>query len=273
MPDRLPPQLVPVTPAATIILVDDRPRLSVLLLHRTSRAVFGPGAWVFPGGRLDPEDHVENFDTVTMGLSDEVASTRVGQSKGGLAWWIAACRETLEEAGLLLGSPSSTEIDTESLRTELANGDATFVDLCLRYRIKLDLSGIEHVAHFTTPLGPPRRFDTQFFIAQTPHGQSAVHDDTEIVNSAWMEPSEALARWRAGEVDMMSPTSRMLRCLEPFDSAGEVMAAAKKGIVYHKVRVVDPKNHYDVVLPGDKGYEEAALNVEFGAVRLWDPKQ
>lgn len=68
-------------PAATVVLVRDAPELEVLMLHKTSKVAFG-GMWVFPGGRVDPEDYVDGDDA-------DAAARR------------AAARETREEAGLL----------------------------------------------------------------------------------------------------------------------------------------------------------------------------
>ena len=62
--------------AATVVIVrDGEPGLEVLLLRRTSAAVFAPGAHVFPGGAVDPDD-------------DDHRAT--------------AAREALEESGLRL---------------------------------------------------------------------------------------------------------------------------------------------------------------------------
>jgi len=68
-------------PAATVVLVRDRADgLETLMLHRNSKLAFG-GMWVFPGGRVDPED-------VAGTSTDEEAARR------------AAVREAREEAGL-----------------------------------------------------------------------------------------------------------------------------------------------------------------------------
>lgn len=71
----------PAIPAATVVLLRDAPDLEVLMLHKTSKISFG-GMWVFPGGRIDPEDHPEDGDI------DQAARN-------------AAARETQEEAGLI----------------------------------------------------------------------------------------------------------------------------------------------------------------------------
>jgi 8-oxo-dGTP pyrophosphatase MutT (NUDIX family) len=77
----------PVTPipSATVILLRDAENgLETLLLRRNSKIAFHGGAWVFPGGRIDPEDH-------PAGKEDLFAAARQ-----------AAVREAQEEAGLTI---------------------------------------------------------------------------------------------------------------------------------------------------------------------------
>jgi 8-oxo-dGTP pyrophosphatase MutT (NUDIX family) len=81
---------VPVQPAATVApLRDGAHGLEVLLLQRSPALVFAPGAWVFPGGRVDEADHHRGAD---------------------LAPRLAAVREAAEEAGLLLDPDALVEV-------------------------------------------------------------------------------------------------------------------------------------------------------------------
>ena len=133
-PDDYDPEAVPISHAATVMVVDDRgpghADLHVLMVHRTARVIFAPDMWVFPGGRVDPDDHLEDFDTLCRGLSDEQASTVLGVERGGLAWWIAAARETLEESGLFLGSTSDTATIAE-IRRQVLQDENLFADVLL----------------------------------------------------------------------------------------------------------------------------------------------
>jgi 8-oxo-dGTP pyrophosphatase MutT (NUDIX family) len=70
----------PAIPAATVVLLREAPDLRVLMLHKTSKIAFG-GMWVFPGGRIDPEDYPADGDS-------DVAARN------------AAAREAHEEAGI-----------------------------------------------------------------------------------------------------------------------------------------------------------------------------
>ncbi len=75
-------------PSATVILLRDAgDSIETLLLRRNSRLSFHGGAWVFPGGRIDPEDY-----------SSETPDDLVGAARR------AAVREAYEEAGLVVAS-------------------------------------------------------------------------------------------------------------------------------------------------------------------------
>ena len=91
------------SPAATVTLVRDAPLgLEVLMLQRSMALKFMPGAYVFPGGALDPGDDSAELHGLCVGLDDAAASRALGLARGGLAYWIAAIREAFEEAGILL---------------------------------------------------------------------------------------------------------------------------------------------------------------------------
>src|ERR1700674_5055333 len=87
--------------AATVILVSDRPDLHVLMLERTRRAVFGPGATVFPGGAVDADERYPRLLARVVDLDDGAASAEHGVGAGGLGFRVAAVRECFEEAGIL----------------------------------------------------------------------------------------------------------------------------------------------------------------------------
>ena len=270
-PKSFDPDTVPIKPAATVMLLDDLPDLHVLMLRRTARMVFAPDMWVFPGGRVDPEDHADDFEALFSGLTDIQASQMLDVERGGLAWWLAAYRETLEEAGLLLATAYGSTRDVRKLREAVRKDESVFADLLLNEQVILDATAVEEVARFVTPIGAPRRFDARFFVAEFPPGQKPDHDPGEIVDWEWVRPADALSRWADGSFEMMSPTVRMLACLARYEKSSAVMAAARRRLPYRRVRVVDPDGEYRVVLPGESGYATAELEVESGWVRLWEP--
>ncbi len=78
------PSNEPVAAATVVALRDGEEGLRTLLLRRAATGAFG-GMWVFPGGRVDPQD------ADPAAPQDELAAARR-----------AAAREALEEAGLVL---------------------------------------------------------------------------------------------------------------------------------------------------------------------------
>lgn len=282
------PQQVAIRPAATVMLLEDQPvasgaELRVLMLRRTARAVFAGDMWVYPGGKVDHEDE-EIANGHVVGLTADEANRRLGVSEGGLAFWVAALRECFEEAGILLarrvvdGAPlDATDPEVVARlaqrRDQLNAGEITFADVIRSEGAELDAARIHYIGHWITPLGPPRRFDTRFFMAAAPAGQIAMHDDTEIVHHEWVAPGPAVQRWRDDQMAMMSPTARMLMCLLPFASAAEAMAAAALDIEPEQVRVTQAGTEYRLMLPGDPGWEDGDPDTEFGWVKLRPPRR
>jgi hypothetical protein len=66
---------------------------------------------------------------------------------------------------------------------------------------------------WVTPAGPPRRFDTRFFLIAAAEEQEASEDGSELIASRWMTPSSALAAADAGELLLIFPTRKTLERL------------------------------------------------------------
>jgi len=263
------PAAVPVRDAATVMLVrDGEAGLEVLMQRRTLKAAFVGGFYVFPGGALDTADRDPSVAASTAGPSDAEASRALGVEAGGLASWVAAVRECFEEAGVLLaydraGDP--VRLDDPDVgrrfvdhRHALHAGSLALAELCEREGLRLATDRLHYVAHWITPLGEVRRFDTRFFVARAPEGQTPLHDDNETIDTIWVNPADALGRHARGELAMILPTIRNLEFLAQHGSAAAVEAAARgvvdpPAMVPRLVRVGDETR---IVLPGDEGYEE-----------------
>jgi len=264
----LDPALVPVKPAATVMLLrdaaDGEPGVEVFMLRRTANAVFGAGMYVFPGGRVDGVDGADEIAPFCRGLDDAGASAQLGIDYGGLAYWVAAVRECFEEAGVLLatrrdGGPLELRLED---RHEIHDHDSSLslVALCRRDDLVLDLSTTYYVDHWITPIGEQRRFDTRFFVAEMPTDQEPVHDDKETVDSLWVRPAEALRMQADGELMMMPPTMVNLRFLEPHVNAAAALAAAaaveQPPCVLPKIRRDADGRITGVAMPGDADYDD-----------------
>jgi 8-oxo-dGTP pyrophosphatase MutT (NUDIX family) len=216
--------------AATVILVSDRPDLHVLMLERTRRAVFGPGATVFPGGAVDAGDGAGSVAERVVGIDDVAASAAQGLARGGLGFRVAAVRECFEEAGILLareapsGQPALHDDGLAAARTELNAGALAFGDMLAGRDLLIDARELRVFSHWLTPLGAPRRYNTWFFVAPAPVGEEGTHDDNELVASAWVRPIDALAQHADGDIDLIFPTEMSLRALSRYDRSRDLLS-------------------------------------------------
>jgi len=222
-------------PAATILLLRETSGApEVFMLQRTSKAVFLPGAYVFPGGALDPADAGERAAKRVLGLSDEQASARLGLASGGLAYWVAAARECFEEAGILLAADAGgrtveagVAASLAHLRAPLNAGKLSFVELLENEKLYIPAQEIAYYSHWITGAGRPRRFSTRFFVACAPQGQGGVHDESETVHSVWVSAREALERHQRDEFELIFPTRSTLTELAPFGAPRAVLEHAR----------------------------------------------
>jgi 8-oxo-dGTP pyrophosphatase MutT (NUDIX family) len=149
----------------------------------------------------------------------------LGIEQGGLAYWIAAIRECFEESGLLLGYRNEQDLvrlqgeDAErlaTLRLEMAQNKLSFADILKTEQFRAATDKIAYYSHWITQAGRPKRYDTRFFVAQAPEGQTAVQDNHETVGQVWVRPEQAIEMNRAGTIELMFPTIKTLESLSPF---------------------------------------------------------
>ena len=220
----------PPRPAATLVVVRDAPAgMEVLLLLRAERGDRNSGAWVFPGGIVDRRDRDWHHCT---GGDDALVSAQLGLNEGGLDYQVAALRECFEEAGLLFAVGADGEplqggalAVLQAWRGPLHRGERTLGELCAQGRLRLAVDRLSYLSHWLTPLDRAKRFDTRFFVAEAPAGQTVAHDGAEIVAHQWLRPSNALAHGDA--LKLMVPTRATLQSIAHFDSATTVMAWAR----------------------------------------------
>ena len=266
------PTTVPVKPAATVLLIRDADAggIEVFMLRRTFNAAFASGMFVFPGGKVDDIDGVNEIAELCDGLTDEHASSLLGISSGGLAYWVACIRECFEEAGVLLARHEDTgeviRFDTSEVeekfsaeRHNIHDGSVALLDLCKKEGLRLATDDIYYVSHWITPMGERRRFDTRFFIARAPSAQEPLHDDGETIESFWISPQEAIERAHEKDLMLMPPTKANIEFLLPHKTTDEVLAAAAKiGVpqaILPKLKTDSDGRVVGIAMPGDPGYD------------------
>ena len=216
-------RLAPAVPrdAATVILLrEDASGIEAFLLRRTAELEFAPGAYVFPGGSVDACDADPGVGWAGPGPVDFAALLDVPPDRArGLV--CAAVRETFEESGVLLAGPSADELVRDSAvlaadRRALLAGATSLTELLGRRGLILRTDLLTPWARWITPEASPRRFDTWFFAAALPPGQTATaapegvggHPDPgESESGTWLRPAAALQAARAGQITLLPPTA------------------------------------------------------------------
>ncbi len=223
-------------PAATVVLMREaRPGPEVLLLRRNRATGFVPGAWVFPGGRVDAADGEEALADRWDGLTRERAAGRLGlgprAQPHAIAYYGAAVREAVEETGLWpgvvggdgvgIGADPLSEAARRAREALLGRG-VPFAEVLRALGARLDGAAFEYIAHWVTPRVEPRRYDTRFFAATVARGAAAVHDEREMTGAVWLTPRAALERHRRADLPMIFPTIRTLEDLSSFATVEEL---------------------------------------------------
>ena len=247
--------------AATVMLVRDDPDLQVFMLRRNLASEWVGGAYVFPGGAVDPEDREPAVLARCTDRDDADASAQLGLSAGGLGYWVAAVRETFEEAGVLLARAAGTgalvdpaEPRLARLRDELNAGTTSFEEIVESEDLLLDVRALHAFSHWITPEGAPRRYDTRFFLAAAPDGHAYLHDETETVASRWVRPADALVASERGELELIFPTRKSLEVLSRFSTAADLLATVADATdvpAATRPPVVDDHGGIRLLLPDD----------------------
>jgi 8-oxo-dGTP pyrophosphatase MutT (NUDIX family) len=257
---------VPLRQAATTLVLRDGPAgLEVLMVRRSLQASFMPGAHVFPGGAVDPTDG----NAAAEAVCDEPRASvdrRIGEVTGvghaALGFAVAALRECFEECGLWLGAPSPAAgaPGGAGLRARLHAGEP-LAALAAEAGLGLYTRALQPWAHWVTPYGVAKRFDTLFFVVAMPDGQLPTVDEAETTALEWVRPGPALEACAAGGFPMEFATRTLVESLRPFGerTVAEVLAHAaaqpRLPAVHPRLRIGDGGAVQGVLLPGDSDYE------------------
>jgi 8-oxo-dGTP pyrophosphatase MutT (NUDIX family) len=222
-------------------------RWETYLLRRSSASPVLANLWVFPGGTVRPDDLEAARSDLSPGFFAETAHALLTRPPGGppttpvesFGYFVAAARELVEEAGVLLiyeSRPSQPEgpraglagslAELERHRVALEQG-AAITTLAADLGIQFRLESLVYYAHWITPEPLPQRFDTRFFLAQLPEGQEASPSAFEMAEGIWIDVATAIQRARAGELPLHFATMNHLRRLAPFTQLAELMEFAR----------------------------------------------
>lgn len=243
----------PVRDAATVVLLrPSDPTFELYVLRRATTMAFG-GLYAFPGGGVDPDDRPDPTRTdwpQRLGVPTERAHAVVG----------AAVRELFEETGVLLAGPidepdrvvgdgSLTGVvtagthtgdgvagtdagdgvagdlspeDWEADRVAVAKRELTMTELLRRRGLRMRDDLLFPWARWITPEFEPKRYDTWFFVALLPQGQTARDVSGESEGTTWTDPAAAYG------LAMLPPTRKTVDSLGAYGKIEEVVAASSR---------------------------------------------
>lgn len=237
---------VPPRNAATVVVLRDSPHgVETLFLRRQPTMAFAAGMHVFPGGGVQHSDTEPDIPWAgpttqewasVLGCTPELAGALV----------VAAVRETFEETGVLFAGPDEVTVtgDTSTAalreaRTALEAKKLSFREFLLTHGLVLRADLLYPWAHWITPAHEPRRFDTRFFVAALPSGQRMGAVPREADRTLWLPVRAAADAARAGELEMMAPTSHTCRSLDGLAEVAGLAAAAARPLVTIEPKVVE----------------------------------
>lgn len=217
--------------AATVVMLRDAPAgLEVFLLKRHGNSDVLGGAYVFPGGKVDPADagtavHLDQLpQALHAGLGEPDTDAPAAAS-----FYVAALREAFEESGVLFAQDVSCAQVLQG--AALLRAGLAFDAMLARLSLRLDTRSVLPWARWITPRMPSmgnKRFDTRFFVAAVPPDQTARHDNHEATDSVWLSPRAALAQYWDGQIALAPPQIMSLSHLAHHASVAGVLAEARR---------------------------------------------
>jgi 8-oxo-dGTP pyrophosphatase MutT (NUDIX family) len=259
-------------PASTILLLRDRGKaggegrgeLEVFMMVRHHQIEFNAGALVFPGGSVDAGDK-------EIVARSDLYSGGEDLSEADRGFRIAAIRETFEESGILLARAKETGMPIDARRAgaiadhhrvALNEHKISFLSILSDNNLQLALDTLVPYAHWITPEGMPKRFDTWFFLAAAPPDQLGAHDGRESTDSIWVSPREAVEGGESGRFKLPFPTTRNLIRLAQQPSVSAALEHAR-GLSIVTVMPVMTKTATgrQLRIPREAGYDGEVFEV------------
>lgn len=252
---------VPPVPAATLMLIrDGADGLEVFMVERHHQIDFATGALVFPGGKIDKGDYAPGLRALCEN-AQEFSDLELAIRVGGI-------REAFEECGVLLahaangsGLVSAERLrDLAHYRQKLVNGEVEMLEFLTTEKLVLMPQHLVPFAHWITPPMMPKRFDTYFFVIETPADHIAIHDGHESVDSVWLKPAQILEDANAGRRTVVFPTRVNVQKLGRSGNVAEALRNARASrIVTVLPRVIKRDDGPYLQIPEEAGYDVSII--------------
>jgi 8-oxo-dGTP pyrophosphatase MutT (NUDIX family) len=247
----------PVRPAASVVMLrDGQDGLEVFLLKRHGLSEVLGGVYVFPGGKVDPEDAMLDMQA-RLDVPPEVLHAALGEPEldqlEAAALHVAALREAFEETGVLYAQGAGAQQATAA--GDLLRQGEPFDAILRALSLRLEVSRLQPWSRWITPIigaVARKRFDTRFFLAPIPEGQVARHDDHEATESVWLTPRDALRQYWDHAIELAPPQILSLAHLSRHASVGSALAEARRRLPPTiRPELLDEDGARVVCYPGD----------------------
>lgn len=252
----------PAAASATLVVARETSGvMEVLLLRRAERGQDNDrnsGAWVFPGGKVDAADR--QLHDYCESLDDARASSILGLAQGGLDYYVAAIRESFEEAGLLFANAGDAQTAPHTQiaewRARLQRNGHNLQSLCQEFGLRLAVDRLIYLSHWLTPLGIAKRFDTRFFLTTAPEHQVAEPDGAEMVEHRWISAAEAVSN--SSTLKLPNATRQTLVMLARFNTVSALLQWARepREIALILPRLATGRGGRQSVLPHEPAWAE-----------------
>jgi 8-oxo-dGTP pyrophosphatase MutT (NUDIX family) len=194
-------------------------------MRRPRGADFAPGAYVFPGGVVHPQDAEWGDEIIAAGI-----------------------RELFEEVGILLarsGRRLARDADCTRVRSLVAEG-RTFGDALRELGLKPATDALVLFARWVTPAQMRRRYDARFFLARVPSGQVVHPQDGEVTDWLWITPLAALSDPR---ITLVYATRKILESVAADEDAAALIARARaqSDVPLVEPRMVQSESGWEIV--------------------------
>lgn len=201
----------PIDAATILILKRARSGPEVLMGHRSSKHKFMPNTFVFPGGRVDPDDHSPpSADELAPETLHRLTRRRSVSRRRARALALAAIRETFEETGLFVGAPTSDLPDVEAIAPDWRPFfEAGFTPTP---------GALDYIFRAVTPPDNFRRFDARFFLVDAEAAHGEIGGSGELVDLQWIPVDDAMEMPRTP-----SPTRGALTVAKELALAGATL--------------------------------------------------
>jgi 8-oxo-dGTP pyrophosphatase MutT (NUDIX family) len=239
--------------ASTIMLLRDTDSgqgIEVFMVRRVIQSDFMPDVFVFPGGSASADDRsAEQNEGLCLPFGPSQADPE-GRTALGSGVRATAIREVFEEAGVLLAYRDGRILSIieqniprfAGYRQAFQMRQGSLVAMAQEEHLTLATDQLHYFAHWITPEGMPKRFDTHFFLATAPAEQQAAHDRLETSDGVWISPTEALEKYERGQFPLVFATIYQLRDLTIFSSVQEALAYADTHYVATRIPILTQEN-------------------------------